>query len=232
MHEINATTTTTTRSNEEQAPIMRLQALLEEQFPACKEIRKKDGIFRPHMTVSHFGSLEAAREAKVDLESWWTGASFLCDEIYVLRRQGDGGQFLRIATVSFRERRVFCHDDVYNEQQGTHGLAFSGMPLIEEDWMLEERMKMKDRRRNNAYPQRWKIRRDKKKKEKAAAAAAAAAAAMNKTSIGENVPVDVIVEDNDPRGPSTSIMGGSTPEDIAAITREHSKKNTWRRILD
>ena len=123
----------------EEEPLFELQSLLEEEFPICSESLKQRG-FIPHMTLSHFTSLEDAQRAQETLK-WTTNQSFLCSEIYLLERQGDEGQFQRIATfplgVTSNEVTLLHHPPV-----------FPGMPLVEDDWIREERIKLKNRRNN------------------------------------------------------------------------------------
>jgi hypothetical protein len=132
----------------EEEPLVRLQALLEQEFPTCTD-QRKNGQYIPHMTLSHFPSLEEAQNAQAEIESWWpSNVSFVTKEIYLLQRKGDGGQFLRMATVSLG-------------RAGSNGIQlhdppepFPAMPLVEEDWVKQERMKMKERRNRS-----WKGRR-------------------------------------------------------------------------
>lgn len=139
-----------------QEPLIRLQALLEEAFPTCTD-QRKSGHFTPHMTLSHFESLEDAQAAQSQIESWWPrDVSFDLSEVYLLQRKGDDGQFLRVATISLGR------DHVENDSAATStGIvihdppeAFPDMPLVEEDWVREERMQLKKRRNGS-----WKGRR-------------------------------------------------------------------------
>ena len=114
------------------------------------------------MTLSHFPSLESALEAKEEIEKWWTSIEFDVDEIYFLKRLGDGGQFKIVATLKLGN---IINDElvVVEESDGTKNqehpfndfkniiihdppLAFPDMPTEEEDWVHEERMKLKARR--------------------------------------------------------------------------------------
>jgi 2'-5' RNA ligase len=139
-----------------QEPLIRLQALLEEAFPTCTD-QRKSGQFTPHMTLSHFASLEDAQAAQSQIEAWWPrDVSFDLSEVYLLQRKGDDGQFLRVATISLGR------DHVENDSAATStGIvihdppeAFPDMPLVEEDWVREERMQLKKRRNGS-----WKGRR-------------------------------------------------------------------------
>ena len=136
-------------------PLVQLQASLERQFPACTD-QRKGGRFTPHMTLSHFESLDAALEAKSQIEEWWTGRAFRVAEIYVLLRVGDGGQFKIAATLPLGRATA----DAAAAGAGDSAAAaparciqvhdppvpFPAMPLVEEKWVREERMRLKARR--------------------------------------------------------------------------------------
>lgn len=122
--------------------LLRLHRVLEEGFPMCKD-QTKDGSFTPHMTLSHFANLTDASAAKKIIETDYNEElpklNFVLDRIYLLRRQGDGGQFLRIADVGLGKAGTiqFWKDEP---------CPFPGMPIEEKDWIYEERMKLKSRR--------------------------------------------------------------------------------------
>ena len=121
-------------------PLSHLQNELEKQFPTCKD-QKKQGKFTPHMTISHYANNTDALEAKETVQSAWEPISFHISEVYLLSRKGDDGQFNIAATVPLGlESVVTLHDPP---------IRFPGMPLEEEEWVLDERMKMKDRRKKN-----------------------------------------------------------------------------------
>jgi 2'-5' RNA ligase len=133
-------------------PVMKLQRLLEDQFPFCNEQRLvgEDGGFKPHMTLSHFASRQEAQAAQDVLTSttWWPkddSSQFLVDEIYLMHRQGDagGGQFKRIASLPLGENRI---------TQLMEG-PFQQMPTEEYEWVKEARKIMK-RERNRRGRQR------------------------------------------------------------------------------
>jgi 2'-5' RNA ligase superfamily len=116
-------------NNEKTEPLIELQARLQEQFPMCTEQRKVDGVFRPHMTLSHFVNVQTAQEAQQQVEAWWpatihddialtnnddnhTGSDaalleFWVDRIYLLHRKGDNGQFCIVAEIPL----LGGHDD-------------------------------------------------------------------------------------------------------------------------
>lgn len=159
-------------------PIVELQSALQRQFPQCKD----HGQFTPHMTLSHFASLEEAQAAQAQFESeeWWnddndeassslslSSMCFTVNEIYVLKREGDEGQFKILMTVPLGSGQDEVDDrgnvgmcGIMNTvaKSGTSGgggskavqihdppIAFPSMPLVEKGWVLEERMKLKQR---------------------------------------------------------------------------------------
>ena len=131
-------------------PMIQLQALLEAEFPTCTEQRKSRN-FHPHITLSHYASVDDALSAKEQIETWWTPIQYTTRDIYVLRRVGDEGQFEIAATVSLAmdqspssHSRVQIHDPP---------ICFPDMPDTEEEWVYEERMKLKARRNSS-----WKTR--------------------------------------------------------------------------
>jgi len=134
-------------------PLVALQALLEEQFPSQQQgaaVAKRP--FAPHMTLSHYPSQQEALEALAHVESWWTPQRFVVNEIYVLVRDGDNGQFQRAITIPLGNcNRSNSNSNSNNNNNNTlmvhhPTLPFPGMPKVEEDWVREERMKLKKRR--------------------------------------------------------------------------------------
>jgi 2'-5' RNA ligase len=146
---------------ESSSPLVRLQRLLEEEFPYCTTQRTAgNGSYRPHMTLSHFSNLEDALQAQAQTEAWWSQLSslqtdFVVDRIYILTRKGDDGQFERVAEVRLGSGEVtkgpetikcFAPDEA----------RFPDMPKVEYDWVREERMALKKRRNGGG---RWRRRR-------------------------------------------------------------------------
>mmetsp|Transcript_33206 Transcript_33206/g.69882 ORF Transcript_33206/g.69882 Transcript_33206/m.69882 type:complete len:452 (-) Transcript_33206:51-1406(-) len=119
-------------------PLITLHSLLEQQFPLCKD-QRKTGAFHPHMTVSHYTNNENALIAKKEVESKWEPVSFHVPAIYLLERKGDEGQFKIAATISLGAgSEVKMHDP---------RMPFPAMPEVEEEWVYDERMAMKNRRK-------------------------------------------------------------------------------------
>lgn len=127
------------RENDEE-PLIHLHNMLEQQFPICNDLRKT-GAFHPHMTISHYATNADALAAKEKIESGWKSVSFRAQEIYLLEREGDDGQFKIVATISLGvDSAVEFHDP---------SIPFPAMPEVEEEWVLEERTAMKNRRKDS-----------------------------------------------------------------------------------
>lgn len=110
---------------------------LTHEFPECSSLTRD---FNPHMTLSHFESLDDAETARTEIETWWPaeGLQFPVNEIYLLQRKGDGDQFMRLLSLGLgKNSTVMVHDPP---------LPFPGMPSIEELWVRSERLKLKKRR--------------------------------------------------------------------------------------
>ena len=140
----------------EKEPLINLQSALYHHFPECPD-QQKQGKFTPHMTVSHFPSLQEALEGKTQVESWWSPVEFDVTEIYLLKRVGDDGPFKILATLPLGSNgnNIQVHDPA---------VVFPDMPLEEEEWVREERMKMKARRNGNSNGRRGSGRRSGRKK--------------------------------------------------------------------
>ena len=155
-------------------PLVELQSILEHHFPNCYD-QRKNGKYTPHMTLSHFPSLESAIAAKEKIEQWWTAVEFDVNEVYVLKRVGDGGQFKIVATLALgKAPQVFqgtssygnYDNNYYRDNIRVHDppLTFPDMPTVEEDWVHEERMKLKERRNGKNGNRRRRSGRRKKKR--------------------------------------------------------------------
>lgn len=127
----------------DEEPLVQLQAVLEQEFPMCSD-QRKSGRFTPHMTLSHFPSLEEAQKSQSQVEEWWPdNVTFNVNEIYLLQRKGDDGQFLRAATVALGNDSTAINDGITIHDPPE---PFPDMPFAEEDWVREERMELKKRR--------------------------------------------------------------------------------------
>jgi len=101
--------------------------------------QRKGGSFHPHMTISHYVNNDDALAAKEKVEANWKPVSFHVPEIYLLERKGDEGQFKIAATVPLgKGSEVELHDPPK---------PLPAMPTVEEEWVYEERMAMKERRK-------------------------------------------------------------------------------------
>lgn len=123
----------------DEEPLIALHSALEEHFPMCKD-QRKGGAFHPHMTVSHYASNDDALAAKEKVLANWESVSFNVKEIYLLERRGDDGQFKIAATIPLG-----------NESSGVEfhnpPTPFPAMPETEAEWVYNERMEMKSRRK-------------------------------------------------------------------------------------
>ena len=132
---------------EDVKPLLQIHKALEASFPMGKD-QTKGGSFTPHMTLSHFLNLNDALVAQRVIESKYATQlpqlEFPLDRIYLLRRQGDGGQFLRMADVGLGKSGTY-------QYWADQPRPFPGMPIKEADWVYEERMKLKARRNNGGY---------------------------------------------------------------------------------
>ena len=140
--------------------LFRLHSHLLEAFPICRDGTSTPS-FTPHMTLSHFETLQdalvAQQRIEADYEQLLPQLEFDLDRIYLLRRQGDGGQFLRVAEVGLgKQGRSVTWDPP---------LAFPDMPVTEEEWVYEERMKLKKRRNNNGRGKRGSSQRSRRPRE-------------------------------------------------------------------
>ncbi len=143
-------------SSEVEQPLIELQSTLQEFLPECND-SVKNGKFTPHITLSHFHSLHDALEGQTKIESWWKPLEFDVNEIYLLKRVGDDGQFKILATLplgSITSEKFKVHDPP---------IAFPHMPEEEVDWVREERMKLKARRNGNGRRGKRKSRRTKRR---------------------------------------------------------------------
>lgn len=141
----SSTPSTTIDDDETTEPLIDVQQDLESAFPITK--KKYNMTFTPHMTLTHFASLESANEAKanITLPSGKDELSFVVNELYVLERKGDDGQFKIIVTIDLLNSEIKEHDPPK---------IFPFMPTEEEEWVRAERMKLKKRRNNNSRRRR------------------------------------------------------------------------------
>ena len=126
----------------------------------CQDQSKKGTGFTPHMTVSHFPSLDEAMHAKGTMEAALSledinkngmenrnaYLEFVLDRIYLLQRQGDDGQFLRVAVIGLG---MASQTRIFDPPQ-----PFPDMPQCEDEWVKKERMLLKARRKGNRKSRR------------------------------------------------------------------------------
>jgi 2'-5' RNA ligase len=138
----------------EEAPLLTLHKHLEEAFPMCKDQAKNEGVFTPHVTLSHLINLDDALTAKQQIEQDYPqlqdgSLQFTVDRIYLLRREGDEGQFLRLAEIGLGANSKV---ERFKTPQ-----RFPDMPTSEDPWVHKERMKLKATR-NGGNKRRGRIR--------------------------------------------------------------------------
>jgi len=108
-----------------------IQAALQAAAPHCND-QQRQGVFTPHMTLSHFSSREDAAAAKEELVQSWTAVTFNVDEcIHVMRRLGGNGQFERSCSLRFGRP----HAPHFFEPPR----RFDAMLEEEEEWMRQAR---------------------------------------------------------------------------------------------
>lgn len=119
-----------------------LQQSIAQQFPECFDHNNRTKPFRAHMTVSHLESLNAVLLAKTEVKSLLPeeGLRFPVGCIYLLRRVGDGGQFMPIAEVPLAGQPSSTAISLDDPR------PFPRMPSVEAEWTRAERMKLKARR--------------------------------------------------------------------------------------
>lgn len=124
-------------------PVHCLYESLIHEFPECSISTRG---FNPHMTLSHFESLDDAEAARSEIQTWWPSEElqFPVNEIYLLQRKGDGDQFMRVLSLGLgKSSKVMVHDP---------HVPFPGMPSTEEEWVRSERLKLKRRRNGTTRP--------------------------------------------------------------------------------
>ena len=97
--------------------------------------------FRPHMTVGHFATIDAARQTQSNVDEWWCPVSFPVDRIHLLHRRGADGQFLRVADIPLGG------DDTRATQLHMPPVMFPGMPTQEDQWVTNARQELRNNRK-------------------------------------------------------------------------------------
>ena len=131
-------------------PLVELQSLLRKAFPLCHDQHKTAGLYNPHITLTHCINLDKAETLKNDIETWWKPISFRCSKIYLLERSGDDGQFKILASI----RLGINMTDEETIEVFDPPRPFSSMPETEEQWVCDERMKLKKRRKSRGRSRR------------------------------------------------------------------------------
>ncbi|KAJ8606624.1 hypothetical protein CTAYLR_008380 [Chrysophaeum taylorii] len=117
--------------------------------------------FVPHLTLSHFESAEAALRAAETLE--WTPVDFVVDEVHVMARQGDDGQFtlyhrLPLGGCSLPDSEILPR-------------PFRGMPAMPFEWTDQARDLLRARRGRSSSGRPRRRRRRRSPEERARIAA-------------------------------------------------------------
>ena len=105
--------------------------------------------FRPHMTMTHADSRAQAEEFGRRMREDWSEVSFQVNELFVLERRGDGGQFhiawrLPLLGASISERPA----------DGSKKASFDRMefmPEEEEVWVREARLSYREKSKRRSY---------------------------------------------------------------------------------
>ena len=124
----------------ETAALCELQAALQSALPFCSE-QQKNGVFVPHMTLSHFACRDDAEAAKSQLLESWSPITFSTGDecVHVMRRLGGSGQFERACTLRFggcdASNEVSSRAPIFFEPP----LRFEEMLREEEEWMRQAR---------------------------------------------------------------------------------------------
>lgn len=178
---------------EAEEPLVELQSLLQSNIPECDD-QKKNGKYTPHITLSHFKTLSDAIEGQKKIEEWWEPIEFDVHEIYLLKRIGDDGQFQILATLPLGKNNAGPH--LFPQL-----VPFPTMPLIEEDWVRQERMALKARRNGSGNR--------KERRNNTSSSSSNSGSSRKKQAGGDN------------RGPSRS---RDTPEEISKKRAERALK--------
>mgnify|MGYP003685214183 CR=1 FL=1 len=124
--------------------LVALQAALQAAVPGFDDQQRVGGSgFVPHMTLSHFDSLEEAEAARDQLRATWVAPTFrvgglpeLQATVHLIWRDGSEGQFKRAASLH-----------VGSNPEGENlpllldpPCAFAHMPRVEEEWVLKARL--------------------------------------------------------------------------------------------
>jgi 2'-5' RNA ligase len=107
-----------------------------------------DSNFIPHLTVGHFANIQQAREAADYARSVWVTTSFTVSEIYIIQRTNDNDQYSitwRIPLGPNDVGSVSLSGPIY---EGDSGCRFIHMPIVEEDWIRDMKMKLTKSKRN------------------------------------------------------------------------------------
>ena len=117
-----------------------LQAACESAVPICSDQRLKgqEKGYIAHMTITHYESIDKAREVAVQLEKNWTPLRFTVTEICMMERKGADGQFkivYRIPLSSGNGKPI---------KEEPEGRRIEGMPEKQPQWIIEAKEKERE----------------------------------------------------------------------------------------
>jgi 2'-5' RNA ligase len=92
--------------------------------------------FNPHMTVSHYSSKQEAEEVRARLQAEWKPISFVVNELLVMERRGDNGQFHIAWRLPLRGDLNAVSSEVHERLFE----RFERMPAVEEEWVRDARV--------------------------------------------------------------------------------------------
>ena len=133
---------TTTEEGKED-PIYELQSCLMQALRSAPNnivFSSTHSRFRPHMTLCHYSNIMAADEKAHDLSSEWIThpVTFDVNEIYIMERKGDDGQFCIAHTLPLGGASSSSSSSSSVVRTATK--RFPYMPLVEDEWVRELRV--------------------------------------------------------------------------------------------
>ena len=103
--------------------------------------------FRPHMTMTHADSKAQAEDFGRRMQEDWSELSFQVNELYVLERRGDGGQF----HIAWRLPLLGSSDPTMDVSTTATFERMEFMPEEEEVWVREARLSYREQSKRRSY---------------------------------------------------------------------------------
>ena len=121
----------------------RLQAACESAVPICTDQRLKgrEKGYIAHMTITHYESIEEARETAARLQESWEPLRFTVNEVCMMERKGADGQFKIIYRIPL------CGDEPIKEESG--GKKIDGMPEKQPQWIIDKKKIRNEKKKGN-----------------------------------------------------------------------------------